>query len=177
MGRFRRHPSASHPGIAAFTLLEILLALALIGLLGALFVGNTSRLISGRGVSAEEIFWKAVTEARKYALLRGQDVRLAYDSKEKAFEATTSEGTQRFPVPVPGELEIDFLASGTKGRATVLIGGSLVETQPLPAVTFYADGTCSAFRVQLRSRGGAARYLQIDPWTCAPVLEKTGAIR
>jgi prepilin-type N-terminal cleavage/methylation domain-containing protein len=155
----------------AFTLLEILLALALLGLLATLLVGGAGRLLEGRGRSAEEIFWKAATEARRYALLRGQDVRLVYDGEAKAFVASTREGTQRFPVPVKGELLIDFLGAGTSGGATVLIGGSLIETQPLPFVTFYADGTCSAFRVQLRqSRAGEPRFLQIDPWTCAPVL-------
>ncbi len=157
----------------AFTVLEVLLALGLLGLLAALFVGGVGRLLQGRGRSAEEIFWKAATEARRYALLRGEDVRLAYDSEAKAFSATTREGTQRFPVPVAGELLIEFLSAGTTGGATVLIGGSLVETQPLPFVTFYADGTCSSFRVQLRNRrAGEPRYLQIDPWTCAPVLAR-----
>jgi general secretion pathway protein H len=40
----------------------------------------------------------------------------------------------------------------------------------LPYVTFYADGTCSPFRAQLRT-GGPARFVTLDPWTCAPLLE------
>ena len=36
---------------------------------------------------------------------------------------------------------------------------------------FYPDGTCTAFRVQFRV-GANAWQLAIDPWTCAPVLEK-----
>ncbi len=166
-----RHPRSQSDRLRAFTLLEVLLALALLGLLATLLIGGAGRLLQGRGRSAEEIFWKAVTEARRYALLRGEEVRLAYDGEAKAFSATTREGAQRFPVPVSGELLIEFLGPSTAGGATVLIGGSLVETEPLPFVTFYADGTCSPFRVQLRNRrAGEARYLQIDPWTCAPVL-------
>jgi general secretion pathway protein H len=56
----------------------------------------------------------------------------------------------------------------------VLIGGTVVETEPLAAVTFYNDGTCTPFRVQLRANG-AAHILSIDPWTCAPVLSKSDA--
>lgn len=173
MGRLRRDALPERSGAHAFTLLEILLVVALIGLMGTLFIGSANLLLTNRRVSAEDVFWKAVTEARKYALLHGQDVRLAYDSKKKEFDAATSEGARTFPVPFEGELTIDFLATGSSGRNTVLIGGVLVETRPMPFVTFYADGTCSSFRVQLRTRGGEPRYLQIDPWTCAEVKDKS----
>ena len=49
------------------------------------------------------------------------------------------------------------------------IAGELVETRTQPFVTFYGDGTCSPFRVQLRSPA-QTRVLEIDPWTCAPML-------
>ncbi|MFN5561024.1 MAG: prepilin-type N-terminal cleavage/methylation domain-containing protein, partial [Opitutaceae bacterium] len=66
-----RH-SRSHSRLArAFTILEVLLALALLGLLATLLIGGAGRLLEGRGRSAEEVFWKAATEARRYALLRG----------------------------------------------------------------------------------------------------------
>ena len=82
-----------------------------------------------------------------------------------------------FPVPadVGGEdLRIEFLST-QKFEATVLIGGVLLETATLPQVTFYADGTCTPFRVQLRNGvGGVPVTLAIDPWTCAPVLTAAG---
>ena len=56
----------------------------------------------------------------------------------------------------------------------MLADGGLVETQPRVSVTFYEDGTCTPFRVQLRTRDGA-HLLSIDPWTCAPVLTKPDA--
>ncbi|HRP06113.1 MAG TPA: prepilin-type N-terminal cleavage/methylation domain-containing protein [Opitutaceae bacterium] len=160
---------------AAFTLMEILVGLALLGLLAGLFVANVGTLVGNRKVDVEEIFWKAVVEARKYALLQGTDVRLLFDAKEKAFKASTSAGSRTFPVPVEGELEIDFLGVSKGGRTTVLIGGTLVETQPLAYVTFYSDGTCSDFRAQLRQNQGEPRYVRIDPWTCAPMLAQVGS--
>jgi general secretion pathway protein H len=152
-----------------FTLLEVLLVIGLLGLLSGLFIANVGRVLQSEVVSAEEVFWTAVTEARRYALLNAEDVQLRFDAKEKAFTAATHEGSRTFPVPFPGELTIDFLAANPSGRATILLGGTLVETQPLPFVTFYADGTCSAFRAQIRT-GGEPRFISIDPWTCAPVL-------
>lgn len=169
-----KSPRPRREGVASgFSMLEVLVTLALIALLGGLFIGASARLLNTRSASAEEIFWKAVTTARGYALTHGQDVRLAYLPKEKAFDATTPEGSRRYPIPYAGELNLEFMGVGSGGRSTVLIGGTLVETQTLPFVTFYADGTCTAFRVQIRTGGAATepRYLTIDPWTCAPVLK------
>jgi len=154
----------------AFTLIEVLVALALLALLAGVFVANVGNMLNTRNPTPEDVFWKAVTEARKYALLKGHDVRLAYDGKAKVFTASTDEGSQTFPVPIAGDLELDFLGVSKSGRTAILIGGTLVETQTLPFVTFYNDGTCSDFRVQLRFDRGQPRYLQIDPWTCAPIL-------
>lgn len=153
-----------------FTILEILVALALLALLGGIFATSSYRLLN-RPMTPEDIFWRAVTEARKYALFNQRDVQLAYDEKGKAFLASTIDGSRTYPVPYEGELTLDFLRVGSDRRSSILLGGVLVETEPLPSVTFYADGTCSPFRVQIRT-GGSARYISIDPWTCAPVLAK-----
>ena len=51
----------------------------------------------------------------------------------------------------------------------ILLGGVAVETQTLPFVTFYSDGTCTPFRAQIQRNGGVTA-LAIDPWTCAAVL-------
>ena len=70
-----------------------------------------------------------------------------------------------------GDVSVQFLQA-RKGGSLILIAGQVVETQEMPRVKFYPDGTCSAFRVQFRT-GATAWQLAIDPWTCAPVLEKT----
>lgn len=150
-------------------MLEILLAIGLVALLGGLFIGATGSLLTTQPKTAEEVFWKAVVEARKYALLHNQDVRIGFDAKAKEFVASTVEGTRRFPVPVEGEIQLDFLRADVRGRSSVLIAGTLVETSPVPYVVFYADGTCMPFRVQLRT-GSSSYVIEIDPWTCAPVL-------
>lgn len=156
-----------------FTILEILLVLALLGFLSTVLVVGGARLLADRPQSPEDVFWEAVRQSRDYALLRNRDVSLRFDRETRAFVAGTAEGEQTFPVPadVGGEdLRIEFLST-QKFEATVLIGGVLLETATLPRVTFYADGTCSPFRVQLRNgASGVPVTLNIDPWTCAPVL-------
>lgn len=155
-----------------FTLLEVLLVLALIAMVTALFVGGAATLVRERPATAEDVFWRAVTEARKFALLSNREVRLAYDEREKTFHASTEDGARSYPVPFPGELQIEFFST-QRSSSSILIGGQLVETNPLPAVIFYGDGTCTPFRAQLRT-GGPARIITIDPWTCAPVLPAEG---
>jgi prepilin-type N-terminal cleavage/methylation domain-containing protein len=156
-----------------FTLIEIVLALSLIGLMAAVLVGGSARLLSDKPESADDVFWKAVAAARKRALLSGQDVRLAYlDDRDNGKRFTIGEGPdlKAFPVTVaPPQLEVLFLSAQKSAGSVVVLAGQVVETQPLKQVLFYGDGTCTAFRVQIRS-GADAHVLSIDPWTCAPVL-------
>jgi hypothetical protein len=179
-GRIARAPRA------AFTLLEILLSLALIALIIGATVSISANLIGNTPLTADDVFWKALIETRKQALTLQHDVRMGFDNKAKVFvvgdnvgaqtsvgvnvQTSGDAGTQTFPVPFAEKLTVDFLPFG-KTNSSLLIGGELMETQTLPFVTFYSDGTCTPFRVQFHS-SGAARVIAIDPWTCAEVLEE-----
>jgi prepilin-type N-terminal cleavage/methylation domain-containing protein len=186
---------ASPPAVAAvlrahrrgFTLLEVLLSIALIALLAGVLVGMSSRLMTDQPATASDVFWLAVREARKAALKTEHEIRLRFDKDKKQFllidglapatlaaDGFTRVETPRktFPVPpgVGADLAVDFLAPAPKGGGNaILVGGVLIEAQTIPFVTFYADGTCRPFRAQF-VRGGATSMLAIDPWTCAPVL-------
>jgi prepilin-type N-terminal cleavage/methylation domain-containing protein len=157
-----------------FTLIEILLALALIALLGTIFVSGTNSLLADRATSPDDQFWKACAQARKQALEEQRMVLLSFDQRTRAF--VMNDGAQQRTLPVPGadDLAIDFHPAQSDSSSSILLGGTLVETQPLAAATFYDDGTCTPFRVQIRNSGGA-HMLSIDPWTCAPVLTKSDA--
>jgi len=155
-----------------FTLLEILLVLALFGWI---FIGGSSAMLSDRSSSPDDQFWSACAAARKAALEEQHTVLLGYDPKARAF--TVNDGAQVSEVPVTGpeDLVIDFHPPAQSGSGSyVLIGGTLVDTQPLAQVLFYGDGTCTPFRAQIRQAGGA-HMLSVDPWTCAPVLSKSDA--
>ena len=151
-----------------FTLLEVLVTVALIGLLAGVAVAGSVALLREKPATAEEVLRRAILEARRYALNGRVDVWLSFDNKTRTFHARTIEGEREVPVPLPGELQIDFLRA--ERTSTMLVGGDVVDTSALPYVTFYADGTCSPFRAQLRT-GGPARFVTLDPWTCAPLLE------
>ena len=161
---------------AGFTLLEILLVLALLGLLAGLFISAAGGLTTGKAQTAEDVFWQAVGEARKQALLAGRNVQMTFALGKKdetaALVLTLDGAEQRVPFDAIDEVKVEFL-SLQKTRSAILVGGELVETQTMPSVTFYGDGTCTPFRVQLRTGGGNTRSLAIDPWTCAQVLPKT----
>lgn len=155
---------------AGFTLLEIILAIAIIALLTGVLVSASSNLLTNKSVTPEEVFWKAVVQSRQLALKGEREVRLSFDPKEKNFVIDDAVAAQTLPVPPARDLTIDFLPAQTTG-STILIGGELVDSKAIPFVTFYNDGTCSPFRAQFRN-SGAARILAIDPWTCAKVLPK-----
>jgi len=119
---------------AAFTLLEILLALALIGLLSASLITAGTHLVNSRAKTPTEIFWEASRTARRTALKTQTEVRLRYDSQEKRFVVANGGAEQTFAVEGPRELTIDFLPAQSTG-GSLLIGGVLVESQTLDAVT------------------------------------------
>ncbi len=156
-----------------FTVLELLLAIAIIALLGGVLIGGSAHLLNDQPTSADEIFWKAVQKARKEALKSGHEIRLTFvDDRDKGKAFLVSDGItpQAFPLPAATSfgLTVSFLTT-QKGASAILVAGQMVETQTIPAAIFYADGTCTAFRAQFE-RGGATHLVAIDPWTCAPVL-------
>jgi general secretion pathway protein H len=156
---------------AGFTLLEILLALAVIGLIATVLIGGSARLLVTKPLTTDDVFWKAVAQARKDALERGHETHLGFDAKAKSFQITDLTGAaEAVPLtnPTP-DMTAEFLPGGEASSSAALLAGNLVETTTIPFVTFYADGTCSPFRVQIRN-GVAAHVIKIDPWTCAKIL-------
>jgi general secretion pathway protein H len=144
----------------------------LIALLATVLIGGGSGLLSEKHLSTDDVFWKACGEARKAALNSGHETKLGFaDDREHGKRFTVDDGTgpRDFPVSVAGELTVNFLSAQKVSGSAVILAGQVVETQSLPFVTFYGDGTCTAFRVQIRF-GVDAHILTIDPWTCAAVL-------
>jgi general secretion pathway protein H len=159
---------------AGFTLLEILLALALIALLGTIFVGGSQAMLGGKSKTLDEQFWSICTRARKEALEDQKSVILSYDQKTRAYVLAEEAARVSVPVAGPDDMMIDFHPAQASSGAQTLVGGTLVETEAIPSVTFYNDGTCTPFRVQIRANNGA-HILSIDPWTCAQVLHPSDA--
>ena len=159
-----------------FTLLEILLVLALIGLIGAVLAVGVSGVFSNDHPAPDDVFWQACRSAQKMASLSERDTSLSFDSKNKKLVWGNGQETVDAAFDNSrGDISVQFLRA-TDGGSLILIASQVVETQEVPRVMFYPDGTCMAFRVQFRA-GATAWQLAIDPWTCAQVLEKTEAQR
>ncbi len=159
------------PAPAGFTLVEILLGLAIVALIAALALPGINALL--RTIDNQDpgqILWDTIIAARERALTADHEVWLRMDREKKAL--VWQDGAESRVTPWPAEVSLEFLRP-VEGAA-VLLGGRLVETQEIPAVRFYPDGTCDRFRVQLRPGAGATRLIAVDPWTCAPLLAAEG---
>jgi prepilin-type N-terminal cleavage/methylation domain-containing protein len=148
------------PGAAAFTLLEVLVVLALIGLISALLIGSSGALLKSIGRDdIETTALTAIAATRHSAVLAGHQQDLHYDDQTRTLSwdagaaALTGDGTVR-------------LLPAVKTSA-MLVGGQAVEP-PLSRVRFYADGTCDPFRLEI-AKDNTSRILSIDPWTCTPL--------
>jgi len=152
-----------------FTLIEIMVVIALLGGLAAILVLAASRALLDRADSPKDVFWGMVGEVRKYALHNEVDVTLSFDAEDQVFRASSRGQERAFPVPLDQPIELDFLG-GAVGEQTVLIGGQLVETNVIDQIMFFSDGTCLPFRARLAMEGRPDMLFEIDPWTCAPIL-------
>lgn len=152
----------------AFTLLELLLALALLGLVSTLFITGGRELFRAREFTAADVFWQAVQAARLQAIQGGATVILRYDEQSRRIVWGAAGESQSLDWPARN---LEFLRDGS--RDTVLIGGRLVDTAVLPTVRFHPDGTIDRFRVQLTGHDGRVTRLELDPWTAAPVVRST----
>jgi prepilin-type N-terminal cleavage/methylation domain-containing protein len=173
--RFEQNRPVGRPPFRAFTILEILLVLAIIGLLAGVLIGGAARLLNDKPTAVDDIFWLAVQEARKDALRHEREVYLRFTTdpeKGSAFQVVDGTEVQNFPLPpviATRDLKVDFLPAQKTGDAVVL-AGVVVETQRSKFnVIFYPDGTCTPFRLQI-ARANGVELLAIDPWTCAPIL-------
>jgi prepilin-type N-terminal cleavage/methylation domain-containing protein len=152
---------------SGYTLIEILLALAIVALVGALVLpGLNSMLRTIGNEEPDRILWDAITAAREDALNRNHAIWLRFDEKEKLL--LWGDGRTVATKAWPADTTLQLLEPSR--TATALIGGQLVETQEVKEVKFYADGTCDPFRAQIRVGTAPPQTIGIDPWTCAPVL-------
>lgn len=147
----------------AFTLVEVLLVLALMVLFAVLFIPGVNsmlREIDSRG--PEQIVMETMLAAREAALESGRAVELRYEAKERRFQW---DAAQKTPEALPAEVKLELLPPETGNL--VLLGGQATEVSEQVRVRFFPDGTCDPFRVRVQEGKDAPRLLSMDPWTCA----------
>jgi prepilin-type N-terminal cleavage/methylation domain-containing protein len=153
------------PRSRAFTLLEILLVLMLLGLLGAVLVGGATSLLKAvEEQDPEAAVLSLLQKARAQSVETGQVVELVPLPDDIGF-LLGREGVEA--LPVREGLRVRLLRP--EMVASFLIGGQL-EERPIERVRFYPDGSCDPMRLEVR-RGDQRRVMIIDPWTAAPLPE------
>ena len=149
----------------AFTLVEVLLVLAMLALFATLLIpGVNSMLNAMNDRGAEQQLSEAILAARGEALETGRTVELRFDSEKRQL-VWGAAGTRADPLPVGATVELLPMEAG----GNILLGGVLSEAQdPLRRVRFFPDGTCDSFRIRLKELENAQpRLFVIDPWTCS----------
>ncbi len=151
-----------------FTLIEILLVIAVIALLSSLFVTGVAVLAARDEGTLDEVFEQAVREARWLALDGERPVVLGFDEDKNAFVLSREAGGEAMrEFPVDSAASIRFLKQRPR-TSYVLIRGELVQTEPVESVTFFPDGSSTPFTIELGYAGDRWSY-PIDPWTGAPL--------
>jgi prepilin-type N-terminal cleavage/methylation domain-containing protein len=166
------------PGSAAsvggFSMVEILLVIALIGMLASIFVINFDTLLRQNETdSLEQAFWTASSEARNLAMFerRAQDLR--YDPESLTYLIGAGENVKRFAVETSSwsdEAQVEVLFKQRLSDDSYrLIGGELITLREAPIVRFFPDGTCMPFILEIRVDEDL-RSIEIDPWSGAELL-------
>jgi prepilin-type N-terminal cleavage/methylation domain-containing protein len=168
--------SGLRAGLGAFTMLEMLLVLALIGLLTTVAVKGISNMLSNGPPTAKEAFGQMMAAARRYALSNECEVRMTFSAEKQEMDAVAADGTEIPAIPMPAGAAVTFLpiqstnaSGGASGGVFDAIAGQGASTD-LPYVTFYDDGTCTMFQAHITTNIGAPLTLSIDPWTAGQML-------
>src|ERR1700733_9009315 len=134
---FWRSPASRLPG-RAFTLIELILVLALLVIITSIAVPRMSGFIRGRGLDSESRRMLALThEAQSRAVSEGMPMMLWIDGAngEYGVEAETSGrngDAKAEELTLDGTLKMAALNTGTRAQTTF---------KSMPAIKFLPDGT------------------------------------
>jgi hypothetical protein len=144
------------------TVLEVLMAIALIGMLAAAVVGSNESMFHGIGDEPlEETLRRAVREARYQAVNVGRRTILTWDDKDRAFVISSSYG-----------VEIERMKSDAKGKNDSITFASIQQelgaelkdgdptTVPTDSIVFDSDRCSTPFIAEIHYAGKdtTARY-------------------
>lgn len=145
----------------AFTLMEVLIVVALLGLVASVAMMDFGTLIDGaRTPSAYETLSTALVRGRTRALDGGAPVKLVYDRNAAALRLVSSGAPEDFPI-----------ANLTGVTFQLPAEDSTDSERPLDAVVFHPSGYTTPALVDLSVRGEHAFY-RIEPFSAAPAEVK-----
>jgi len=151
-------------GRAGFTLVEVLLVLALMALISGVLILGAANLMEGGKDDPEAALLALLQKVRREAVERDQVIELRIEDDGSTL-TWGEKPDQTATLPVSEKVRARLLAPVSLGA--VLIGGQ-AEEHPLASLRIYPDGTCDHARIEV-NRNGARRLCEIDPLTCAPL--------
>lgn len=161
--RPRQFSQGAAAGRSAYSLVEVILVLAVLVLLGMLLLPGVGSILRQTDQhDGREALARVMERARSLAVASGRTVRLSHEVEARAF-VVSGDAVLRIPLPAGVDMELLPLT----GTGFVLRGGMLAEGSGLGHVRFFPDGTCDPFRARVRSERIAPQLLVADPWTCA----------
>ncbi len=159
---------------AGFTLIEIILTVALLSLLTTMFVLNIASLLRDTQIrSLENEYWRAVDAARSSAVYKQKPYVVEWLPKENAFAVSASGTVERFELDtsefgsIPVEVQFEEVSPE---NSLILVRGQLVMQREVATVTFFPDGTCTPYEVSLKIGDFQTRF-KMDPWTGARLVD------
>ena len=167
-GLFCPRPSTLVPRRAAFTLIELVLVLALLVVITSLAAPAMATFIRGRALDSEARRLFALTHAaQSRAVSEGVPMLLWVDEKNGAY-GLTAEMSTKTTTDQTGDPKAENLTLDSTLQISVLNLGLNAPTtfNNLPAIHFLPDGTVdeeSPQTVQLTDSAGVARWLVESP--------------
>jgi prepilin-type N-terminal cleavage/methylation domain-containing protein len=164
--RLKLHPSRRAPLRAAFTLIEIVLVLALMAVAASVVIANFVAFADRGGeLSAEETLYSAVRSARFQAASSRRTTELRFDKETGSLTIgsdTSFPLNEHFAATEAGEIRF-FLAPPTTGLSSFADpADSRLETK---VVRFAPDRSSSPFVAEIDSGHGTPQRLVFDPFS------------
>ena len=149
-----------------FSLIELVVVIALIALVGGLVVINAEAILRGLGEEpVERILQKAVREARYQSASLKESTFLSYDQEAGILKITSETGESRAEFALAPESQKDKPGLSFE---QILPGQGLEfsreETYPIEQVVFRPDRSSTPFQVEI-DLGSAAFILRYDPFS------------
>lgn len=157
---------------AGFTLLEVVVAMAIIGMVAGLVVVNFSSAFEGfKSRPPEDVFRTAVRQARYEAALRRQKTFLSFDAEKNTFFVIAADGTPCGEYPLgrdtsQGRFEVIFTPYRPDQEMEGQENEDLSE-YPIARLIFDPSGCAIPVKVQIKGPSESAE-MTIDPFSWGP---------